>query len=304
MKKIITVLFVAILLLSACGEKDKKETIKDPEEKSETKENNVGFKNGVVTLNKGSIKILDVKLRNASDETQGKETIVFTYEATNKTDEDFSAQAFWVAAMKVYQENENTENTLEVGTTPTTGDYEKYFENMTDTIKKNGKAKGVVAYNLEDDNDVTLKVIQGNTDKELGKKIYKLSDLERIDHTTTMNTQNQTQNNETTEQPTTQQENTTTETQQEPKSVEEKQEGISKEEYDRTKTTTHDESQTSNPEYEQYQQAQQLQKDIDNGNAPKNGVGGGPGMTSPAGESFNDYQNRVQSEMDALTPKD
>lgn len=303
MKKIITVLFVAILLLSACGEKDKKETIKDPEEKSETKENNVGFKNGVVTLNKGSIKILDVKLRNASDETQGKETIVFIYEATNKTDEDFSAQAFWVAAMKVYQENENTENTLEVGTTPTTGDYEKYFENMTDTIKKNGKAKGVVAYNLEDDNDVTLKVIQGNTDKELGKKIYKLSDLERIDHTTTMNTQNQTQNNETTEQPTTQQENTTTETQQEPKSVEEKQEGISKEEYDRTKTTTHDESQISNPEYEQYKQAQQFTQELEQGKH-QNGVGGGPGMTSPAGESFNDYQNRVQSEMDALTPKD
>lgn len=248
MKKIITVLFVAILLLSACGEKDKKETIKDPEEKSETKENNVEFKNGVVTLNKGSIKIIDVKLRNASDETQGKETIVFTYEATNKTNENFSAQDFWVAAMKVYQENENTENKLEVGSTPTTGVYEKYFENMTDTIKKNGKAKGVVAYNLEDDNDVTLKAIQGNTDKELGKKTYKLSDLERIDHTTTMNTQNQTQNNETTEQPTTQQENTTTETQQEPKSVEEKQEGISKEEYDRTKTTTHDESQMEQPQ--------------------------------------------------------
>lgn len=243
MKRVIVILFAAMLLLSACGEKDNKETIKDPEEKSETKENNVGFKNGVVALNKGSIKIIDVKLRNASDETQGKETIVFTYEATNKTNENFSAQDFWVAAIKVYQENENTENKLEVGSTPTTGVYEKYFENMTDTIKKNGKAKGVVAYNLEDDNDVTLKAIQGNTDKELGKKTYKLSDLERIDHTTTMNTQNQTQNNETTEQPTTQQENTTTETQQEPKSVEEKQEGISKEEYDRTKTTTHDESQ-------------------------------------------------------------
>ncbi|MDN8740526.1 DUF5067 domain-containing protein, partial [Staphylococcus aureus] len=78
-------------------------------------------------------KIIDVKLRNASDETQGKETIVFTYEATNKTNEDFSAQDFWVAAMKVYQENENTENKLEVGSTPTTGVYEKYFENMTDT---------------------------------------------------------------------------------------------------------------------------------------------------------------------------
>lgn len=248
MKKIITVLFAAILLLSACGEKDNKETIKDPEEKSETKENNVGFKNGVVTLNKGSIKIINVKLRNASDETQGKETIIFTYEATNKTNENFSAQDFWVAAMKVYQENENTENKLEVGSTPTTGVYEKYFENMTDTIKKNGKAKGVVAYNLEDDNDVTLKAIQGNTNKELGKKTYKLSDLERIDHTTTMNTQNQTQNNETTEQPTTQQENTTKETQQEPKLVEEKQEGISKEKNDRTKTTTHDESQMEQPQ--------------------------------------------------------
>ncbi|WP_239740742.1 DUF5067 domain-containing protein [Mammaliicoccus sp. P-M59] len=304
MKKIITVLFAAILLLSACGEKDKKETIKDSENKTESKENKVGFKNDLVTLNKGSIKILDVKLRNASDETDGKETIVFTYEATNKTDEDFSAQAFWIAAMKVYQENKNTENKLEVGSTPTTGKYKEYFENMTDTIKKNGKAKGVVAYNLEDDNDVTLKAIQGNTDKELGKKTYKLSDLERFDHTTTIDTQNQTQSNEATEQPTTQQETTTTETQQEPKSIADKQEGISKEEYDRTKTTTHDESQMSNPEYEQYQQAQQLQKDIDNGNAPKNGAGGGPGMTSPAGESFNDYQNRVQSEMDALTPKD
>lgn len=243
MKRVIVILFAAILLLSACGEKDKKETIKDSENKTESKENKVGFKNDLVTLNKGSIKILDVKLRNASDETDGKETIVFTYEATNKTDEDFSAQAFWIAAMKVYQENKNTENKLEVGSTPTTGKYKEYFENMTDTIKKNGKAKGVVAYNLEDDNDVTLKVIQGNTDKELGKKTYKLSDLERFDHKTTIDTQNQTQSNETTEQPAPQQKNTTTQTQQEPKSLEDKQEGISKEEYDRTKTTTHDESQ-------------------------------------------------------------
>ncbi|WP_204254101.1 DUF5067 domain-containing protein [Mammaliicoccus sciuri] len=300
MKRVIVILFAAILLLSACGEKGEKETIKDSENKTESKKDEVGFKNDLVTLNKGSIKILDVKLRNASDETNGKETIVFTYEATNKTDEDFSAQAFWIAAMKVYQENKNTENKLEVGSTPTTGVYEKYFENMTDTIKKNGKAKGVVAYNLEDDNYVTLKAIQGNTDKELGKKTYKLSDLERIDHTTTMNTQNQTQNNETTEQPTTQQENTTTETQQEPKSVEEKQEGISKEEYDRTKTTTHDESQMSNPEYEQYKQAQQFTQELEQGKH-QNGVGGGPGMTSPAGESFNDYKNRVQQERDALT---
>lgn len=248
MKRVIVILFAATLLLSACVEKDKKETIKDSENKTESKENKVGFKNDVVTLNKGSIKILDVKLRNASDETDGKETIVFTYEATNKTDEDFSAQAFWVAAMKVYQENKNTENKLEVGSTPTTGKYKEYFENMTDTIKKNGKAKGVVAYNLEDDNDVTLKVIQGNTDKELGKKTYKLSDLERFDHTTTIDTQNQTQSNETTEQPAPQQENTTTQTQQEPKSLEDKQEGISKEEYDRTKTTTHDESQMEEPQ--------------------------------------------------------
>ncbi len=243
MKRVIVILFAAILLLSACGEKDKKETIKDSENKTESKENKVGFKNDLVTLNKGSIKILDVKLRNASDETDGKETIVFTYEATNKTDEDFSAQAFWIAAMKVYQENKNTENKLEVGSTPTTGKYKEYFENMTDIIKKNGKAKGVVAYNLEDDNDVTLKVIQGNTDKELGKKTYKLSDLERFDHTTTIDTQNQTQSNETTEQPAPQQENTTTQTQQEPKSLEDKQEGITEEEYDRAKTTTHDESQ-------------------------------------------------------------
>ncbi|WP_436877209.1 DUF5067 domain-containing protein [Mammaliicoccus sciuri] len=243
MKRVIFILFAAILLLSACGEKDKKETIKDSENKTESKENKVGFKNDLVTLNKGSIKILDVKLRNASDETDGKETIVFTYEATNKTDEDFSAQAFWIAAMKVYQENKNTENKLEVGSTPTAGKYKEYFENMTDTIKKNGKAKGVVAYNLEDDNDVTLKAIQGNTDKELGKKTYKLSDLDRFDHTTTIDAQNQTQNNETTEQPTTQQENTTIQTQQEPKLVEDKQEGITEEEYNRTKTTTHDESQ-------------------------------------------------------------
>lgn len=248
MKRVFVILFAAILLLSACGEKDKKETIKDSENKTESKENKVGFKNDLVTLNKGSIKILDVKLRNASDETDGKETIVFTYEATNKTDEDFSAQAFWIAAMKVYQENKNTEKKLEVGSTPTTGKYKEYFENMTDTIKKNGKAKGVVAYNLEDDNDVILKVIQGNTEKELGKKTYKLSDLERFDHTTTIDTQNQTQSNETTEQPAPQQENTTTQTQQEPKSLEDKQEEITEEEYDRTKTTTHDESQMEQPQ--------------------------------------------------------
>ncbi len=300
MKKLLVLLFAATLLLSACVEKDKKETIKDSENKTESKENKVGFKNDVVTLNKGSIKILDVKLRNASDETDGKETIVFTYEATNKTDEDFSAQAFWVAAMKVYQENKNTENKLEVGSTPTTGKYKEYFENMTDTIKKNGKAKGVVAYNLEDDNDVTLKAIQGNTDKELGNKTYKLSDLERFDHTTTIDTQNQTQSNETTEQPAPQQKNTTAQTQQEPKSLEDKQEGISKEEYDRTKTTTHDESQMSNTEYEQYKQAQQFTQELEQGKH-QNGVGGGPGMTSPAGESFNDYQSRVQQERDALT---
>ena len=57
-----------------------------------------------------------------------------------------------------------------------------------------------------------------------------------------------------------------------------KQEGISKE-YNRTKTTTHDESQMSNPEYEQYKQAQQFTQELEQGKH-QNGVGGGPGMTS------------------------
>ncbi|UTI86519.1 hypothetical protein NIT62_08705 [Mammaliicoccus sciuri] len=58
----------------------------------------------------------------------------------------------------------------------------------------------------------------------------------------------------------------------------------------------------SNPEYEQYKQAQQFTQELEQGKH-QNGVGvvGGPGMTSSAGESFNDYQSRVQQERDALT---
>lgn len=273
MKKVLLLIIVSLLSLSVCGQKE--ETTTKNKEKLQTTKNKVGFKNEVVNENIGSIKILDVKLRNASDETNGKENIVFTYEATNKTDEDFSAQAFWIAAIEVYQENDNTENKLEVGPTSTTCKYAEYFENMSDTIKKNGKAKGVVSYVLEDNNDITLKATQGNTGNELGNKIYKLSDLEKFDHSTEEDLQNQTSYNQNTtqEEPTglsekcktlnTQMHRTPTndtayeeqrcqqsisQVKQEAISKEIKQEDISKEEYDRTKTTTNDESQKEQPQ--------------------------------------------------------
>lgn len=147
-------------------------------------------------------------------------------------------------------------------------------------------------------NKVTFKLSDGKT-------TAKSNENNKVDTTTEQVSSNYEQNNQSVgsnEQSTPEQ---SADSNNEPSTKQEtpKQEGISKEEYDRTKTTTHDESQMSNPEYEQYKQAQQFTQELEQGKH-QNGVGGGPGITSPAGESFNDYQSRVQSEMDALTPKE
>ncbi|MBH9582239.1 DUF5067 domain-containing protein, partial [Staphylococcus felis] len=54
-----------------------------------------------------------------------------------------------------------------------------------DIIKKGKTAKGILAYELENENNVTLKATKGVGGKELGKKEINLYKLKTIDYSLT-----------------------------------------------------------------------------------------------------------------------
>ncbi|WP_426429121.1 DUF5067 domain-containing protein [Staphylococcus equorum] len=178
MKKIIGLLLASTLILGACGD--------NSESKSENKtksvnENNKQFKDNTLVIDDAVLKIKDTFIVN-NENSDGKE-LAFTYEVKNKTDkEEITAINVWLATMTAKQDSDNTVNDLEVGTTPTTGKYEKWYEHANDTIKKDKQAKGIITYTLQNDEDVSLKATKGAEGKELGTKKIKLDDLKTVDY--------------------------------------------------------------------------------------------------------------------------
>ncbi len=298
MKKLIVLLFTTLLVLGACGQKvESKDLINGFEKaglsvKNEKKMTHEDF-------GMGPYKTKDARVFNVEDDKNGR---VFVYD--NEKD---------LKEMKKYYDKMGEESAML---------YSHTYAKDKVLIQMNGEIKKKTFDKYTKTIDKVLNGDKITTFKEDKKKVASKENVDKKDKTDDENTDKKRTTDETQDDITVNEDEQSsiesnqevvsneqaspkqnTESNNQPSSKQEtpKQEGISKEEYDRSKTTTHDESQMSNPEYEQYKQAQQFQKDIDNGTAPQSGIGGGPGMTSPVGESFNDYQSRVQQERDALT---
>lgn len=295
MKKVIPLIVVAILVLSACGQKVESKDFIDAFKKAGLSVKNTK-KMTHEDFGMGPYKTKDARVFNVEGDKNGR---IFVYD--NEKD---------LKEMKKYYDKMGEESAMLYSHTyakdkvliQMNGEIKKKtFDKYTKTIDKVLNGDKITTFK-EDNKKVANKEKSIKKDKSEDKQ-EQATDETQNNVAVNENEQSSIESNQevVSNEQSSPEQNTNSKNQSSTKQETPKQEGISKEEYDRTKTTTHDESQLSNPEYEQYQQAQQLQKDIDNGNAPKNGVGGGPGMTSSAGESFNDYQNRVQQERDALT---
>lgn len=177
MKRLMFLLLASILVLSACGNEKRSET------KQETKvnEDEPQFTNDTLVIDDAVLKIKDTFIVN--DKDSGKKSIVFKYEVKSKSGkENVAPNTIFVAGFTVLQDTENSIAELDAGTTPNTGKYEEWSKHAYDTIKKGKSAKGIIGYELENNNKVTLKATKGIGGKELGEKEIDLSKLKTIDY--------------------------------------------------------------------------------------------------------------------------
>ncbi|WP_423227123.1 hypothetical protein [Mammaliicoccus sciuri] len=286
MKKLLVLLFASLLVLGACGQKvESKDLINGFEKaglsvKNEKKMTHEDF-------GMGPYKTKDARVFNVEDDKNGR---IFVYD--NEKD---------LKEMKKYYDKTGEESAML---------YSHTYAKDNVLIQMNGEIKKKTFDKYTKTIDKVLNGDKVTTFKDDKKKVASKENVDKKDKTDetqddiTVNEDEQSSIESNQEvvsnEQTSPEQNAESNNQSSTKQETPKQEGISKEEYDRTKTTTHDESQMSNPEYEQYKQAQQFTQELEQGKH-QNGVGGGRGMTSPAGESFNDYQSRVQQERDALT---
>ncbi|EGQ3295196.1 DUF5067 domain-containing protein [Staphylococcus pseudintermedius] len=177
MKRLMFLLFASILVLSACGNEKGSET------KQETKvnEDKPQFTNDTLVIDDAILKIKDTFIVN--DKDSGKKSVVFKYEVKSKSGrENVAPNTIFMAGFTVLQDTENSMAELDTGTTPNTGKYEEWSKHAYDTIKKGKSAKGIIGYELENDNKVTLKATKGIGGKELGEKEIILSKLKTVDY--------------------------------------------------------------------------------------------------------------------------
>lgn len=177
MKRLMFLLFASILVLSACGNEKGSET------KQETKvnEDEPQFTNDTLVIDDAVLKIKDTFIVN--DKDSGKKSIVFKYEVKSKSGrENVAPNTIFMAGFTVLQDTENSIAELDAGTTPNTGKYEEWSKHAYDTIKKGKSAKGIIGYELENNNKVTLKATKGIGGKELGEKEIDLSKLKTVDY--------------------------------------------------------------------------------------------------------------------------
>lgn len=178
MKKILFLIFASLLVLGACANNDssKKDNVS-------VDENKVQFTNNTLVLDQAVLKIKDAFLVNDKESTNGKKLLAFEYEVKSKDgNKDITPMNVWISSMNVFQDSENTESELEVGPTPNTGKFKSWDKHNTDVIKKGKVAKGIIAYELDNDKKVTLKATQGTEGKKLGSKTIDLSKLKTIDY--------------------------------------------------------------------------------------------------------------------------
>lgn len=183
MKKVLYLIFAGLLVLGACNNSKDSGSGKTT---SQVDENKVQFKNDTLVLDQAVLKIKDTFLVNDKESSSGKKLLAFKYEVKSKDgSEDVTPMNVWIASMEVTQDDKNTERKLEVGIMPNTGEFEKWSEHSEDVIKKGKTSKGIMTYELDNDNQVTLKATQGTSGKDLGNKKINVSKLKTIDYSAT-----------------------------------------------------------------------------------------------------------------------
>ncbi|HDI7625755.1 DUF5067 domain-containing protein [Staphylococcus aureus] len=182
MRRLLGLILASTLILGACGSSgDKKES---NDEKTSVDENKVQFKNDTLVLDQAVLKIKDVFLINDKDNKKSKKKLIaFKYEVKSKVDDDkITSTNVWIASMSATQDSKDTVNKLEMDITPNTGKLGEWNKHSFDKIKKGGTAKGLVTYQLQNDNEVTLHATKGSEDKKLGTKKIDISKLKTVDY--------------------------------------------------------------------------------------------------------------------------
>lgn len=176
MKKLAGIILTSTLLLGACGN-DHHESSKS---ESKVNENKVQFKDDTLVLEQATLKIKDVFLVN--DKDTGIKSIAFKFEVKSKVDRhEITPNNVFVASIHPEQESDNSVDELDPSLTLLGDKYKEWNEHTSSKIKKGKTAKGLLTYKLNNKNDVTIKITQGDQSKKLGKKTYKLSELKTVD---------------------------------------------------------------------------------------------------------------------------
>lgn len=188
MKKLtkITLIGVTTLTLAACSNntetkvenkiENKVERISSIPKKEVQVDKDVYFKDGVLNTKNITVKILNYQILKSGDPgteySKGKSLIVFTYEVTNKSDEDVTADLGWLEAFEVIQDNDpNTINTLD----PTLLSNDENIATSYDKIKKGGTVKNTSAFILTDDTTpVTIVGHDGLSGIKLGEQKFEI----------------------------------------------------------------------------------------------------------------------------------
>ena len=177
MKKVLFLIFASLLVLGACSNGGSNKSKSVDESKPQ-------FKNDTLVLDQAVLYIKDAFIVKNKD--TGKKEIAFKYEVKNKTDkEEITPGNGWSAGVEVKQEEDNTDSSLDTGTTIASGGkYKEWLEHNEDTIKKDKTSKGLATYELKNNNKVTLHFSQGAGGKDLGTKQYDLSKLKTVNYST------------------------------------------------------------------------------------------------------------------------
>ena len=180
MKKYL-LLVIAALFLVACSNEEEKpaeeteetEEVNESEEVDETEDEGT-FENDKAEVEELAVEIIDVEVikeGEGDNQFNDGDIVAFTYEATNKSDEEITLMDAWYNMFTVIQDNDdNVVNELDGGVL---SDEDIEVDNQLDAIKEGGTAESTIAFVLDDDTTpVTLIAQFWLDDEEIGREEY------------------------------------------------------------------------------------------------------------------------------------
>lgn len=294
MKRLLGLLLASTLVLGACGSDGNKKESNDS--KTSVDENKAQFKNDTLVLDQAVLKIKDVFLINDKDNQKSKKKLIaFKYEVKSKVDDDkITPINVWIASMSATQDSKDTVNKLEMDITPNTGKLGEWNKHSFDKIKKGGTAKGLVTYQLQNDNEVTLHATKGSEDKKLGTKKIDISKLKTVDYSVMEDFDNSTTKEES-------QDDSDKVSSSEEHSDDNKQStSASSKKQAQNNTPTNNNGQQAQPRdpnepsYEEYLNAKRATEEMENNPDKNQHAGGGPGMSlTHPNQSYDSFRKEV-----------